>query len=105
MSDKREKQYSALVAGLATPAPRVTVEEMPAPAPAPAPAPRKRKTAPAPKEASQPGEEQGEDIVRLTAYIPKPLHKKIKITLISEDAEYSFSDLIVSLLKDWAEKH
>lgn len=100
MSDKkREQQYLGLVAGLTTPAPTPEREQKP-------------KREPAPKAKHQPDswempetteaeEKEKEKVVKLTAYIPKSLHKRIKITMLEKDAEYTFSDLIVNLLRDW----
>lgn len=101
MSDKkREQQFMGLVAGLTTPAP--TPEQAPKP---------KRESAPKVKPQSDPWEipetaetEEKEKVVKLTAYIPKSLHKRVKITMLEKDAEYTFSDLIVNLLREWEKK-
>ena len=96
MSDKkRERQYLGLVAGLNATAPT------PSPAREKSP-PRKRRTERHEKpKTSEPPAEEKEEVVKLTAYLPKSLHKRVKMVLIDQESEYSFSELIVKLLRDW----
>lgn len=89
---KREKQYSALVAGLNAPTPPTPSQETASP--------RKRK--PKTKEVSEPVE--SEPTVKATIYIPKSLHRRVRVALADRDERLTLTDLAVNLLREWADK-
>src|SRR5262245_44840114 len=105
--DKRAKQFLGLVAGLNAPAPQI--------APAPTTTkPRKLKTAPATKpkdeakaESGEPAEIEekieAEEKIKATVYIPKSLHRRVRVALADRDERLTLTDLLVDLLKDWAD--
>lgn len=100
MSDKkREKQYSALVAGLTAPDARATPAEETS-------TPRKQKTEKAPDskaESESVKSEPKEPSVKATVYIPKSLHRRVRVALADRDERLTLTDLLVDLLKDWAD--
>ena len=49
------------------------------------------------------GKRNDPSYTKVTAYIPKELHKKTKMALLEEEKEFSL--LIEELLETWAKKH
>lgn len=79
------------------------LDETPAPARKTTSSQRRKSASPEKPKTSE-AETEKEDIVKLTAYLPKSLHKRVKLTLIEQESKHSFSDLIVKLLRDWEKK-
>jgi|SRR5215510_1841181 len=93
--EKREKQYLNLVQGLNAPAKEVT------------PA---RKRQPKPPKVSEsesletPEPMESEPTVKATVYIPKSLHRRVRVALADREERLTLTDLVIDLLKKWADK-
>lgn len=90
---KQEQQYAKLAAGLAG--------KLTEPKPAPEPKPAKARPAKKAKE-TEPAEK--EEQIQISAYIPKTLHKGVKVALASQDEKLTLTDLLIKLLSDWTKK-
>lgn len=88
---KQEKQFQGLVQGLNQSSSK----------PTPTPTPKQKAPVPEPVNTVP---DAPTEIVKMTAYLPKPLYKRVRIGIASQDERLSFSQLMVDLLTEWADK-
>ena len=67
--------------------------------PSPAPTPQ----ATAPKRGRPSGKRSDSEYVQVTAYIPRQVHRDIKIALLQGGNDQEFSELVEKLLSNWLE--
>lgn len=88
MSEKKKQaQLRGLLGDLSGPAPRVEPE----------PAPTQPKQARPGTKAAKPAKEE---TIQISAYIPKDLHKRVKVELASR--EQTLTEVLIDLLSKWA---
>ena len=52
----------------------------------------------------QPGKRSDPDFVQANAYIPKALHREVKLKLLQEGDDRQYSALVEELLQEWVSK-
>lgn len=91
MTTKKDQQFRNILAGMgAQPEPKAKRSAKPA---------TPKAAGPAKVEAIS--DQAAEETIQISAYIPKSLHKRVKVAIASQDEKTTLTDLLIKLLDEW----